>query len=219
MAAVHTLAGLRIASQLRQSDVDLVEIRLDAFASGLPAVKRAVAAMALPILFTVRHPAEGGVGALSTARRRELFEAFLPSAALVDVELRSLAALPDVLASARALGVGVVVSNHHFRSTPSVSRMLTLQRQAFQGGADLFKIAALAPTVPAFARLLEFAVRPAPGPHAIMGMGAYGQVSRLALAQAGSALNYGYLDQPNAPGQWEARELKKLLARLSLQTP
>ena len=41
-----------------------------------------------------------------------------------------------------------------------------------------------------------------------------GQVSRLVLACAGSILNYGYLDKPNAPGQWEARELRELLRRL-----
>ena len=47
-----------------------------------------------------------------------------------------------------------------------------------------------------------------------MGMGVFGKVSRLALAKAGSALNYGYLDRPNAPGQWEARELKKLISQI-----
>jgi len=31
----------------------------------------------------------------------------------------------------------------------------------------------------------------------------------------GSALNYGYLDEPNAPGQWEATLLKQRLAELS----
>ena len=45
-----------------------------------------------------------------------------------------------------------------------------------------------------------------------MGMGKFGKASRLALAKAGSVLNYGYLDCPNAPGQWEATELKRLLA-------
>ena len=47
-----------------------------------------------------------------------------------------------------------------------------------------------------------------------MGMGEFGRVSRLALAKAGSVLNYGYLDEPNAPGQWEARELRQLLTAI-----
>ena len=47
-----------------------------------------------------------------------------------------------------------------------------------------------------------------------MGMGKLGQASRLVLACAGSKLNYGYHDKPNATGQWEAKELKGLLRRL-----
>jgi 3-dehydroquinate dehydratase-1 len=34
------------------------------------------------------------------------------------------------------------------------------------------------------------------------------------LARAGSILNYGYLQTPNAPGQWPARELQRLLAEI-----
>jgi 3-dehydroquinate dehydratase-1 len=47
-----------------------------------------------------------------------------------------------------------------------------------------------------------------------MGMGALGKVSRLLFARAGSVLNYGYLDQPNASGQWEATLLKERLKEL-----
>jgi len=35
-----------------------------------------------------------------------------------------------------------------------------------------------------------------------------GHPSRLALAIAGSVLNYGFLGGPNAPGQWYAPALK-----------
>jgi 3-dehydroquinate dehydratase-1 len=47
-----------------------------------------------------------------------------------------------------------------------------------------------------------------------MGMGALGKVSRLVFAEAGSVLNYGYLDRPNASGQWEATLLKQRLKEL-----
>ena len=52
-------------------------------------------------------------------------------------------------------------------------------------------------------------------PLSVMGMGRFGKISRLLLAQAGSVLNYGYLDRPNASGQWEARLLKSRLAELA----
>jgi 3-dehydroquinate dehydratase len=47
-----------------------------------------------------------------------------------------------------------------------------------------------------------------------MGMGAYGKVSRLVLAQAGSCLNYGYLGTANASGQWPVSVLKARIAEL-----
>ncbi len=56
----------------------------------------------LPLILTVRHPGEGGAGSLDLERRRELFERFLPHAALVDVELRSAVELEGVLASAHS---------------------------------------------------------------------------------------------------------------------
>jgi 3-dehydroquinate dehydratase-1 len=118
------------------------------------------------------------------------------------------------MAAARASGVRVVVSDHHFRATPPMARLLERQRDAFRAGADIFKIATRTPTARELARLLDFITRPAAKPRAVMGMGAMGKISRLALAQAGSVLNYGYLDTPNAPGQWEARELKQMLGRM-----
>jgi len=121
-----------------------------------------------------------------------------------------------MIAAAKERGVTVVISDHHFRSTPTLAGMLQRQRRAFAEGADIFKIAAMAADARSLARLIDFAARSPEMPRAIMGMGKFGQVSRLALACAGSLLNYGYLDTPNAPGQWEARELKRLLGRLGV---
>jgi 3-dehydroquinate dehydratase I len=214
VGAVHTLAGLRLAQKMGPTAVDVIEIRLDALLDDLLAIERALPRIALPILITARHPAEGGIGNLPAARRLELLRRFLPHATFVDVELRSAPSFSALLPEIQAAGARLVISDHHFKKTPSLAQMLTRQRTAFRTGADMFKLATVLPGAAHFAQLLEFAARPAPGPRAIMGMGKFGQVSRLALAQAGSVLNYGYLDRPNAPGQWEARELKKLLTRL-----
>jgi 3-dehydroquinate dehydratase-1 len=216
VGAVHSLPGLKLATRLRPDELDVIEIRVDALANDLPALRRALPrCAAIPLLLTVRHPAEGGLHALSLARRRALIAEFLPHAALLDLELRSLPALAPLAAAAQAQGVGVVVSDHHFRRTPSLADLLARQRRAFAAGADVFKVATLTSTARDLARLLEFCARPAPGPRAVMGMGRFGPASRLALAQAGSVLNYGYLHTPNAPGQWEARELRRLLTQLA----
>ncbi|MEQ1853433.1 MAG: type I 3-dehydroquinate dehydratase, partial [Chthoniobacteraceae bacterium] len=99
VAAVHTEGGLRIAAKLRPGEVDCVELRVDALADRLDLVRRTASGLRVPILLTVRHPAEGGVGGLSARRRRELLMEFLPIATLVDVELCSSESMRGVSAS------------------------------------------------------------------------------------------------------------------------
>ena len=214
VATVHSQDGLRVAERLGKGDVDLLELRVDALAENLAEVRRLLAKARLPVLLTVRHPAEGGIGNLSVGRRRELFREFLPAVALVDVELRSVAMMREELSAAKERGIGIVVSDHHFGRTPALAQLRARRRRAFAAGADIFKLACLADGAGSVARLLDFVSESKAGPVAVMGMGKFGQVSRLVLACAGSILNYGYLDRPNAPGQWEARELKGLLRRL-----
>jgi len=215
VATVHSPAGMRLAEKLGSRDVDLLELRVDALAGKMAGVRRFLARSSLPVLLTVRHPAEGGIGNLSSRRRRELFDELLPFAALVDVELRSLGSMRQVIQSAKARGIGLVVSNHHFHRTPTLAGMRDQRRRAFAAGADIFKLAALADDAGAVARLIDFLSTTKARRLAVMGMGRFGQVSRLVLACGGSLLNYGYLDKPNAPGQWEAKELKALLRRLN----
>ena len=54
-------------------------------------------------------------------------------------------------------------------------------------------------------------------PLAVMGMGVFGKISRLVLAQGGSCLNYGYLGSPNASGQWPVAILKERIAEITLK--
>ena len=215
VATVHSLEGLRLAERIGSREVDLLELRVDALEGKLSEVRNFLAKAKLPILLTVRHPAEGGIGKLSSQRRRSLLEEFLPFAAMVDVEFRSAEAMQEVIAVAKKRGIRVVVSDHHFHRIPTLGQMRERMRRAFAVGADIFKLAAFVEDAGAVARLIDFYTARKARPLAVMGMGKFGQVSRLVLACAGSVLNYGYLDRPNAPGQWEARELKRLLVRLA----
>src|SRR5438105_15939035 len=87
VATVHSLAGLAAARRLRPGEVDFLELRVDAFARAGETARllRAAPALSLPRIITVRHPREGGATALSTRARRELFEQFLPHAAMIDI--------------------------------------------------------------------------------------------------------------------------------------
>jgi 3-dehydroquinate dehydratase-1 len=214
VASVHSSAGLRLAARLRSRDVDVLELRADAFAGSEGPISKFLSEVELPVLLTVRHPAEGGIGNLSHGARKALFEKLLPHAALVDVELRSAVVMRSVVTEAKKRGILVVVSDHHFQRSPTLAQMRNRMRRAFAAGADIFKLAVRSDNAASLARLLDFVSTGKPRSLAVMGMGKFGMVSRLVLACAGSVLNYGYLDRPNASGQWEARELRKLLMQL-----
>lgn len=215
IGTIHSPGSLSAALRLRPGELDLVELRVDAFASDPAPLLRAASRLKVPCVVTVRHPAEGGAHNLGFARRRELNLLFLPHAAYIDVELRSVPKLGAVLNAARADGVKVILSSHDFRRTPSVAQLRQRIRLARRAGADVCKIAAHVRTAADLGRLLAlFATRP-PLPLSVMGMGPYGKMSRLLFARVGSVLNYGYLHRPNASGQWEARLLKARVSELN----
>jgi 3-dehydroquinate dehydratase-1 len=220
VGTIHSLGALSAALKLRTGAVDFLELRVDAFADTTECARleKILPRLHAPLLLTVRHPLEGGAGRLGTAQRRALYLRFLARASLVDVELRSAEALDDVIAAARSQGARVILSHHDFHKTPSLARLQTLRQAAQRAGADVFKVAAVADKARDVAVLLDFltARRPAAPALAVMGMGAFGKVSRLVFAQAGSVLNYGFLDRPQVSGQWPAKLLKARLAELAL---
>ena len=227
-AVVGTIPGmgaLAAARKLRKGAVDFLELRVDTFAEHpdeLDQLEAAAPRLRAPAIVTVRHFAEGGANRLSVVQRRALFRRFLPYASLIDVELRSATQLADVLREARERGIGVILSHHDFRATPSLERLRTLADQAMETGCDIFKLATVTRSVEALTVLLQLMAaqqRPTRGgmAMAVMGMGEFGKLSRLALARAGSVLNYGYLDTPQVPGQWPAEVLKKRIVELAQQ--
>lgn len=202
---VDSPAALGAARQFKPGEVDFLEWRADFLGTG-------IVDSAIPWVVTVRHPAEGGANGLPLARRRAMALELLPNAAILDLEVRSLPQMGAVLDAARGEGVVVLASFHDFRATPSTARLRETIRRAADAGADAVKIATVTESAADLARLLDL-FRFTPLPLAMMGMGRLGMASRVALAAAGSVLNYGWIDRPNVPGQWAARELRELLAK------
>ncbi len=215
VGTVHSPGALRRALKIRHGEVDFLEIRVDSFAPDPTSLLRSLPRLRIPLIITVRHSDEGGATRLNLSRRRELFARFLPFATLIDIELRSVEKLAATIADARSRGVRVILSAHHFKTMPPVAQLQDQILRAQAARADLCKLAARAETPAALAHLLALFAKESPLPLSVMGMGRFGKISRLLLAQAGSVLNYGYLDEPNASGQWEATLLKKRLAELS----
>jgi len=216
VGTVHSPGSLAAASRMRPGGCDWLELRLDHFFPHVDTLRRKAASLPAPRIITVRHPSEGGGAAgITTRERQALYGDFMEVAGLVDLELRHAASMSGVIRGAGEAGVGVILSYHDFRGMPRPARLKELARRAADAGATIFKLAVMTNTARDLAKLIEFlADESGRLPLAVMGMGVYGKVSRLALAQAGSCLNYGYLGTPNASGQWPVAVLKARLAEL-----
>lgn len=222
VATVHRPADLDFLAENDISGVcDLLEFRLDSLRDHLDRAENAIAAAEAPCIVTARHPEEGGDGDLDSTQRRTLYERFLPHASLIDVEIRSLDEMRSIAAAARENGVAVIASHHDFEKSPPPGELTEVIDEAFAAGADVAKIAVTLGSMASLFELAQF-MELAPDPDSgaarrrlsLMGMGPLGKLSRLVFASAGSCLNYGYLVEPNAPGQWPAGELKRLIAEL-----
>lgn len=211
----ETLAALLELPQAeRTAGCDLFEIRLDLLKLDTADLREALPVLGLPVLLTARHPAEGGQGSEDAAGRRAMIEPLLDLAALIDIELRSAMDFRDLLPRARSLGVGVVGSFHDFQATPGDEILHGAMDMAQTVGLDAVKLACYLNGPEDLIRLMKIVSGHRRLPISAMGMGPLGRVSRLTLAKLGSLLNYGYLGESNAPGQWPAALLKDLLAEL-----
>jgi len=217
VGTVHSAASLAAARKIRKEECDWLELRVDSFFPKAEALRREARGLKIPRIVTVRHASEGGLGKGMTAKeRRALYGEFLEIAGLVDIELRWCGPMKEVIREAKDAGVGVILSHHDFQRTPNPAKLGELARRARDAGADVFKVAAMTGREMDLSMLLEFlANEKGRLPLAVMGMGIYGKVSRLVLAQAGSCLNYGYLGTPNASGQWPVGVLKARLAEIA----
>jgi len=210
----HTIAGIRQAIKLKPASLDLVEIRVDAFSGAPEQILPLLPKIKVPLILTARDPREGGVNRLTASERRRLLKQFMPHAAVIDIELRSAEPFEPLLGEAREAGIKVILSHHDFKQTPSLKSLRDLAKRAIRFEADLLKIAVMTSTPTDLAILLGLLVDEKQIPLSVMGMGAFGRISRLLLPLAGSRLNYGFLDKPQLAGQWPALLLKKRLEEL-----
>lgn len=193
---------------------DVVEYRVDCWPDEVERAVEVMEAAAVPALVTVRVGAEGGRNGLTTARREALYRRLLPVAALVDIEIACLGEFEGVVAEAKERGVLVVGSSHDFERMPTREELVERIGVAIAAGADIVKFAAVAGKTADVAVLASLLEEPGHPPLSVMGMGGLGRVSRLLLAQLGSVLNYGYIDNATVSGQWSASRLRKIIGEI-----
>lgn len=220
VGVIFSDADLRRAVRMRRVP-DLFELRLDALVARIGELESTARRLQAPLIITARHPREGGLNQLSAQKRCALLLRFLPSAAYVDLELRSAGALVAVLEQARAKSIQTIISFHDFNGTPSHTRLDEIAEAAQSLGANLLKIATRTDTPAQLARLLDFFQRQQVAMRiAAMGIGNLGRISRFELAKRESAFNYAHLGRQQTEGQPSITQLRRVLrSKISASSP
>lgn len=201
-----------------QRPFDVVEARVDLFDDQQLGREAADASARLessgtPVLITIRSAAQGGRFKGPEPARLALFRDALRVATWADVE--------DDAPIAREIGALVagrpnaqlIVSHHDFQRTPALPALLAVAArcQAVAPGA-IAKIATRV-TDDADRTVLRTLLARHPRRLAVIGMG--DEAFRVELAAAGSALAYGFIGAPTAPGQTSATALHTQLLAAS----
>lgn len=197
------------------ANADVLELRVDHFPELVTKLVALSGNLQIPLLTTARCPSEGGKNNLTASQRMDLVRPLLPHTAILDVEIASLREMNTLVQEVRQSPTILLASFHDFTGTPSLGRLLELQKEAMSLGADAVKFATTLRNAQDLVTLVELLAQPDHPPLSVMGMGALGKISRLTLARLGSILNYGYLDAATVPGQWPAARLKELLVEIA----
>jgi len=201
---------------------DMLEIRVDTFAkrdidaliSGIKRLKGYEGAETTPLILTCRASSEGGANDISPREKRSIFQALMPFVDYIDIELRKAAGFKDIIRTAVKAGVGVIISYHNFKSTPTAARLEELIEKGKALGGGTVKIAAAVHSTAELKRLAKALLN-----HKgliIIGMGPLGAASRVFFPLLGSLTTYGSITASSAPGQMPVAELKKAFMKYGI---
>lgn len=196
-------------------EADIVEARVDGLAQpsteDAKLLLRSIRDAGKKSILTNRMKEEGGAFKGEEEERVKIIRECLAEADYVDLELR-MKGLKEVVEEARKAGTVVIISSHDFKATPGEEEMLGILKKEFKAGADIAKLAVKAESTDDLLRVLAVTKKASElGEVCIISMGKAGRLSRIAAPLFGSALTYGYVTKPTAPGQLSIRKLKQAL--------
>ena len=218
LGSIITAAGLRSLIQ-KTLPCDAIEVRVDALLAAKVSEEMIEAALEQrrhPVLITLRIPAEGGHRPWKVKERRDLYLRLLPHADAIDIELATVKAMAPVIAEARLLKKTVIFSAHAIKKPAPPAQIARWVSQFDHQPRTILKIAAQIKSWRDLQQLAALLVNHPEWPLAVMGLGPYAGQSRSVLTALGSRLVYGYLDQPAAPGQPSAAEVRKMATTVKL---
>lgn len=205
--------------------IDVIEIRVDLInhkdwdhIEVCLTMIRSTPDIKVQVIITVRDKSENGKEdgeGFSVNRRWALYSKFFRFADMIDIEVKMLDQLKDVISKAKELDIILIASLHDFDSMPVFDEIRHWITIAKLNGAGIFKLAVTVEL--SDFELLRVLFDKISGIHlSVMGMGEdNGKISRLFFAKAGSVLNYGHLGgEAVVPGQWYAPKLSGLITEL-----
>lgn len=210
---------------LKGIKLDIVEWRVDFYENveDIEKVKEILAEIRAilthtPILFTFRTKKEGGEREVPVEYYVKLNceIAKIKQVDLVDVELfTGDDYVQEVVETAHANGVKVVISNHDFFKTPEKEEIVSRLTKMTELNADLPKIAVMPQSEEDVLTLLcatnEMKQKYANQPIITMSMAGMGVISRIAGEFFGSVLTFGAAKKASAPGQIGVEDLNTVL--------
>jgi len=193
VGTITTPAGLTYLKS-KEVEVDIVEVRVDSLRSAgmeIPEIKTALKARKMPTLLTLRTMVEGGDYPWKSTERILVFEELISYADAIDLEIKNMKYVKPILQIARDTNKKVILSTHSLERKLTIGKAERLVETFRAYRVDIYKM--------------------------VMATGPMAQVSRVVLPSLGSKLVYGYLDEPAAPGQPSAQELKGMLLDCGLK--
>lgn len=212
---------LKMAEAVYKSEADIMEWRVDYYKDfhNIDETTRTLSAIKTvikdkPLLFTFRTLHEGGEADISYNGYFTLLSKAGVNADLVDVEMYHSGNIKELTGLLRK-HVAVIGSYHDFNGTPSTEEIADRLVYMKSMGADIPKIAVMPKKSIDVINLMEASLiakeRLGGAPVITMSMSGMGLISRIAAEITGSAVTFGCIGRPSAPGQIEVKKLKELI--------
>jgi 3-dehydroquinate dehydratase type I len=206
-------SAIEAATRCRSIGIRLVEIRLDHFERTEWSIsdQRSLADLGLKSIITLRPAWEGGMYSGSEEKRFETMKRMICSCPdLIDIELgMDETRRTELIGLAKDCDVGTIISHHDYARTPGSEELEQLFQKGSRTGGDIVKLATRCGSIEDASRLIRLAsMHRASGKRfSVMGMGPYGQMTRVLAPILGCEVVYTKLDDPSNEDQIDARTL------------
>lgn len=224
---------LQQADELKDLAPDLLEWRIDGYGpledidACLIALEKLQASIRpIPLIFTCRCHAEGGIKEISPEERLQIIMAAIGSGGvdIVDIEMcNDPSFIKSVRNAAQKYDTKLILSFHNFTETPEENRIHAKLLEAQHMGADIAKVAVMPKDYDDVLTLLRATLRARTGdveiPIVSMSMGTEGVVTRVAGGLFGSDITFAIGKSASAPGQIPIGELRRAMCPLYGETP